>query len=290
MCGALRSEGARGICGAGKDVLVARAALHFWEEPPISGERGSGTVFFTHCPLGCVYCQNASIAQGQAGVAVSVERLAHVMCDLQEQGALNINCVTPTHYSTAIAQAVGIARGNGLQLPVLWNTSGYERAEVIHMLRDTVDVYLTDYKYADAALAQRYSRAKDYPEVALRAIEAMLECVGRPVFNEVDGMPRMTRGVVVRHLILPNAFDNSMDALKLLFKRFGNDVLYSIMNQYTPIMPASQLTRFPELGSRVSDEDYERLLDFADDLGIDDYFWQEGLAAEESFIPAWDFA
>ena len=269
-------------------MLVARAALHFWEEPPLSGTAGSGAVFFAHCPLRCVYCQNADLAQGGVGIAVSVTRLSQICLDLQAQGALNVNFVTPTHHTLAIRDAVAQSRANGLRIPIVWNTSGYERVETVQALADTVDVWLADFKYAESTLAERYSRAPEYPEVALEAIDAMLAVAGQPVFDEVDGAPRMTSGVIVRHLVLPGALENSKHALSLLWERFGNDVAYSIMNQYTPVMPAAALKRFPELAARVHDSEYEELLDFADALGMEDYFWQEGPAAQESFIPAWD--
>lgn len=280
--------GERGACGADGVLRVARAALHYWEEPPLSGNRGSGAVFFSHCPLRCVYCQNFELAAGDAGIEVPVERLAQICLELQDQGALNVNFVTPTHYSLHIAEAVARARDGGLLIPVVWNTSGYERAQVVRALADTVDVWLADFKYADARLAMRYSHAPDYPNVALDAIDAMAEIAGAPRFDEVDGRPRMTRGVVIRHLLLPGASEQSARALQVLFERYGNRVGYSIMNQYTPVIGGKMLERFPELGHRVPDEEYDALLDFADDLGMQDYFWQEGPAAEESFIPAWD--
>lgn len=269
-------------------MVVARAALHFWEEPPLSGEAGSGAVFFARCPLHCVYCQNADIAAGKAGKPVSVVRLSEICLELQAQGALNVNFVTPTHHSLAIRDAVRGARERGLGIPIVWNTSGYERVEVVGALAGTVDVWLADFKYADAVLAKRYSNAPDYPQVALQAIEAMATQAGRPQFDEVGGLPRMRKGVIVRHLMLPGALGQSKRAVKLLHERFGDAVLYSIMNQYTPVMPSSALGRFPELARRVPDDEYEELLDFADSLGIEDYFWQQGPAAEESFIPAWD--
>lgn len=269
-------------------MLVARAALHFWEEPPLSGEAGSGAVFFANCPLRCVYCQNSVIAQGRAGIPVDARRLAKICLELQAQGALNVNFVTPTHYAVEIADAVAIARDQGLVIPVVWNTSGYERAEAIRALEGAVDVYLADFKYASPELARRYSNAPDYPAVALQAIEAMVDLAGPPLFDEVDGMPRMTGGVVVRHLLLPGSLDESKKALEVLFERFGDTVLYSIMNQYTPVMDSAAYERFPELAGKVPDSEYEELLDYADDLGIDDYFWQAGPAAEESFIPSWD--
>ena len=278
MCGARRDEGERGVCGADGRMMVARAALHFWEEPPLSGEAGSGAVFFSHCPLRCVYCQNAMIAAGEVGWEVDVERLAGICLDLQGQGALNVNFVTPTHYSLLVRDAVATARSRGLALPVVWNTSGYERVEVVEALADTVDVWLADFKYADPDLARECSRAADYPEVALSAIGKMVELAGEPT---CDGRGRMTGGVIVRHLVLPGAVDNSKRALAALWERFGDAVLYSIMNQYTPVID------HPIFGRPTSPEEYEAVLDFADGLGIEDYFWQDGPAAAESFIPSW---
>ncbi len=316
MCGARRLSGARGLCGADGNLLVARAALHYWEEPPVSGETGSGTVFFGGCPLRCVYCQNSVIADGTVGRVIGVERLACICLELEAQGALNVNFVTPTHYSLQIIEAVARARSLGFALPVVWNTSGYERVEMLRALSDTVDVYLTDFKYADADLARRYSHAPDYPQVAFAALEEMVAQVGEPCFDEyvapctdwpevqvdvfgskpdegilsahVKPQLRMTRGVIVRHLVLPGALDASKRAIELLYERFGNSVAYSIMNQYTPVISGNALERFPELGKRVASSEYEELLDFVDSLGLEDYFWQDGPADEESFIPVWD--
>ena len=300
LCGADRAAGKRGACGADGRLMVARAALHFWEEPPISGSRGSGTVFFAHCPLRCVYCQNAVIAAGEAGAEVSVERLGEMCLELQEQGALNVNFVTPTHYAPEARAAVAWARERGLALPVVWNTSGYETVAAVRANEGTVDAYLADFKYADAELARRYSHAPDYPEVALAALEAMVEEAGRPTFDEVDGEPRLTGGVVVRHLMLPGALEDSKRVVRLVHERFGDAVLLSLMNQYTPVLAdaakagdaraAATLDRCPELAERVSDDEYELLLDYADELGVEDYFWQQGGAAEDSFIPAFDLS
>ena len=279
----------RGACGADAKLRIARAALHFWEEPPISGEAGSGTVFFSGCPLHCVYCQNASIAVGGEGPSVSAERLAQICVELQEQGALNVNFVTPTHYTLHIIEAVRRARELGLRIPIVWNTSGYERVPVVRALEGTVDVYLADFKYADAKLAQRYSHAPDYPEVALAAIRAMVEQVGEPQGSEDErGRMRMTRGVIVRHLLLPGALEQSKRAIELLYSQFGDEVLYSIMNQYTPVLTGRALECFPELGVSVPSEEYEELLDFVDGLGLEDYFWQDGPADAASFIPSWN--
>lgn len=298
-CGVNRAAGERGACGADGRLLVSRAALHFWEEPPISGEDGSGTIFFAGCPLGCVYCQNYELAHGEHGRAITVERLAAIMGELQAKGALNINCVTPTHYAPQIRAAVPLARKAGMALPVVWNTSGYETVEAVRENAGTVDVYLTDFKYADGALARRYSRAADYPEVALAALEAMAEEAGEPRFDEYRGQERMTGGVIVRHLMLPGALENSMAVVRLLHERFGAAVRLSLMNQYTPVLAQkaregsrraqTALAACPELANHVPDEDYECLLDYADEIGVEDYFWQEGGAAEESFIPTWDY-
>lgn len=299
QCGADREAGQRGACGADGRLLVARAALHFWEEPPISGEDGSGTIFFSGCPLRCVYCQNASIALGEHAREITVERLAAIMGELEAAGALNVNCVTPTHFAPQIREAVALARGRGMALPVLWNTSGYETVEAVRGNVGLVDGYLTDFKYADVELARRYSRAADYPEVALAALEAMVEEVGAPCYDEYRGQERLVSGVIVRHLMLPGALENSKAAVRLLHERFGADIRLSLMNQYTPVIvedaeagdarAAAALAASPELAGTVPDSDYEELLDFADALGVEDYFWQEGGAAEESFIPAFDF-
>ena len=298
-CGADRAAGERGVCGAAGEVLVARAALHFWEEPPISGEDGSGTIFFSGCPLRCVYCQNASIALGEAARAITVERLAVIMGELERAGALNINCVTPTHFAPQIREAVALAREQGVVLPVLWNTGGYETVEAVRDNVGFVDAYLTDFKYADAELAARYSHAADYPEVALAALEAMVGATGAPRYDGFRGQERLISGVVVRHLMLPGALENSKAVVRLLHERFGADIRLSLMNQYTPVITrateagdaraAAALVASPELGRAVPDSEYEELLDFADALGVEDYFWQEGGAAEESFIPAFDF-
>ena len=278
----------RGVCGASARVRIARAALHFWEEPCISGESGSGTVFFSYCPLRCVYCQNRDIAIGDAGTEVSVRRLARIYLELAAQGARNVNLVTPTHYAPAVVESVALARAAGLELPVVYNTSGYETVEAIGLLAGTVDVYLTDFKYADAQTARRYSNVPDYPEVALAALDAMVAQVGHPVFEEApygDEPPRILRGVVVRHLLLPGHLEESKRVVRLLHERYGDTVLLSLMNQYTPLR---HFERYPELNETVPAGDYESLLDYADELGIEDYYWQEGGADSESFIPPFD--
>ncbi len=297
-CGVNRRGGERGLCGAADELVVARSALHMWEEPPISGESGSGTIFFSHCTLRCLYCQNTLIAHGQTGRAVSIERLADMCLELQDQGALNVNMVTPTHYAPQIRAAVALARSRGLSLPIVWNTSGYETVKAIRENDGTVDVYLTDFKYASAELGKRYSHVPDYPERALTALDAMLESVGPLRFDSYRGEQRLVRGVIVRHLMLPGCLEDSKNIVRLLHECYGSDIRMSLMNQYTPVLAtavqegsvraAKALEACPELSGHVSEDEYMELLDYADLIGIEDYFWQEGGACEESFIPSFD--
>jgi putative pyruvate formate lyase activating enzyme len=282
-CGADRAAGERGICGADDTLRVARAALHHWEEPPISGTRGSGTVFFSNCPLRCVYCQNATISTGHVGKAVTVERLAEIFVELEGQGAHNINLVTPTQYAPQISHALGLARERGMGLPVVYNTSGYETVEAVTRLAGHVDVYLTDFKYASAALAARYSQASDYPAVALAAFKAMVEQVGSYALDD-EGLLRT--GVIVRHLMLPGQLEDSKAVLEAVYGAVGNRVCYSLMNQYTPMPTAA--ARFKELRATVTEDEYRALITFALDLGITNSFMQEGGTATESFIPPFD--
>ncbi len=219
---------------------------------------------------------------------ISVERLAQIFLELEGQGALNINLVTPTHFTPWIREAILEARQGGLGLPVIWNTSGYERVETLQALEGVVDCYLTDFKYAWTSTAARYSQTPDYPDVALEAVGEMLRQTGAARFDRFHGQERLVRGTVVRHLLLPGGLEESKEALTLLFERFGNELLYSLMNQYTPVMPDAELRGFPELAQRPSEGEYEDLLDHADGLGMEDYFWQDGPAASESFIPVWD--
>lgn len=269
-CGANRAAGQRGVCGADDRVLVARAALHFWEEPPISGDAGSGTVFFSNCPLHCVYCQNAPIANGSAGAAVSLGRLARIFLELQDKGALNINLVTATHYVPQALAALARARAAGLGIPVVYNTSGYETPATIALLDGAVDTYLTDFRYVSSSVAQAYSHAPDYPQVARAALAAMA---------------LQDASIIVRILLLPGHLEEAKAAVLYLHETYGDRVRLSMMSQYTPV---GRHPEHPELDRRVTPEEFEELLDFADFIGCDDYFWQEGDAAEESFIP--DFA
>ena len=287
-CGARRSQGARGACGADGGIRIARAALHYWEEPPISGERGSGAIFFSNCQLKCIFCQNADISAGGYGVEVDTGRLARIMIELQGQGAHNINLVTPTHYAPFLVEATASARREGLSIPIVYNTSGYELPWVVRGLHGTVDTWLPDFKYADAGLAAQLSAAPDYPRTALRAIGEMVRLVelagGRSMSR--DGI--MERGVIVRHLVLPGHADDSMRALSMLWEEFGNRIDVSVMSQYTPLHAPDWYEGHPELGRSVDEQEYESVLDWADILGFENMWWQQGSAVGESFIPAFD--
>lgn len=282
-CGVDRINGQRGRCHMGADLVLARAALHYWEETCISGEKGSGAVFFAGCNLGCIYCQNYQISDGSSGETITVERLADIFLELQNQGANNINLVTPTHYVPQIIEALDISKKNGMILPVVYNTSGYECVETLKMLDGYVDIYLPDYKYRDVGLAKEYSKAADYPEVADVAIAEMVHQIGECEFNEATGM--MKRGVIVRHMVLPGHVQNSKDVLEHLFLKYGNQIYYSIMSQYTP-MP--HMSEHKLLHRRITKREYDRVVDFAVNLGIENGFIQDMEVAEDSFIPAFD--
>lgn len=283
-CKADRAEGKTGFCGvAGKEIYLAKAALHMWEEPCISGEDGSGTVFFSGCPLRCVYCQNYNIAHASTGKAVSRERLVEIFLELQEKGANNINLVTPTHYTPEIVWAVRQARKQGLMLPIVYNCSGYEKVETLQMLNGIVDIYLTDFKYMDRGIAKRYSHAENYPEIAKAALAEMVRQTGDAGFTD-DGM--MKKGVIVRHLLLPGYLNNAKAVVQYVHETYGDTVFLSLMNQYTPL---PQVEKYPEINRRVTEEEYEELVDYAIEIGVENGFIQEGETAEESFIPEFDY-
>lgn len=284
-CRADRAAGERGVCGATDTLRLARAALHFWEEPPISGEAGSGTVFFSGCPLKCVYCQNHEISTGNFGIDVSPERLAQIMLELQDQGALNINLVTATHYAHLLPEAIATARARGLVVPIVYNTSGYERVEAVRELDDLVDIWLTDFKYADAGLGRALSHVPDYPSVAQSALIEMARQLERHGGGAARADGTWTRGIIVRHLVLPGHAEDSCRVLDLIWDAVG-DVPISVMNQYTP--NAAMRAAGGELARAVTREEYERVLDHADDLGFTQMFWQEGGAVDESFTPPFD--
>lgn len=278
-CGVDRLAGQKGFCGVDAGIMVARAALHMWEEPCISGKEGSGAVFFSGCSLGCAFCQNRTISKGQSGKVITVEHLAELFLNLQAQKANNINLVTAGHFLPQVREALILAKEQGLTIPVVYNSSGYEKAEMLRYLEGLVDIYLPDLKYLEADLAGKYSHAKDYPEVAMKALEEMVRQVRTPEFDE-RGM--MKKGVIVRHLLLPGHVRNSKKVLEYLYGTYGDQIYISLMNQYTP-MPA--MKDDPQLSRKVTDREYDRLLDHAISFGVTNCFIQEGETAKESFIP-----
>lgn len=272
-----------GACMASDRIKIARAALHMWEEPCISGEEGSGAVFFSGCSLGCVYCQNRSIATARHGKEISPERLVQIYLELEKQGANNINLVTAGHYIPWIVKTVEQARESGLSVPIVYNTSGYEKTEAIAALCGTVDVFLPDFKYIRFDTAAKYSRAGDYPETAKAALSQMVRQAGEPSFDE-RGI--MKSGVVVRHLVLPGHVSEAKQIIKYLYETYGDSIYISIMNQYTP-MPGIE-KQYPELKRKLLKREYDEVVDYAIDLGVENGFIQEGDTAKDSFIPDFD--
>ena len=299
-------------------IRVARAALHFWEEPCISGTAGSGAVFFSGCNLGCVFCQNYAISRGHVGKNITVQRLSDIFLELQGKGANNINLVTAGHFLPMVIDALEDAKNRGLSIPIVYNTSSYEKVEAIRDLDGLVDIYLPDLKYVSSRLSGDFSKAPDYFEVASKAIEEMVRQTGEPEFfvkkkaslnqqmslwesedvmdaatyNECadDLMSEgrevlMKRGTIVRHLLLPGCTEDSRAVVKYLYETYGDSIFISIMNQYTP-MP--QVAGHPLLSRKVTDDEYNEVLDYAIDSGIENAFMQEGDVAEESFIPDFD--
>ncbi len=282
-CHVNRNAGETGYCGQTARLSAARASLHFWEEPCLSGKNGSGAVFFSGCNLRCVYCQNHEIAQGK-GREITASRLSDIFLELQERRAHNINLVTPAHFVPQIIIALQTAKKQGLSIPVIYNTSAYEKVETLHRLEGLIDIYLPDLKYFDTALSESYSHAPDYFETASAAIAEMIRQTGAPVFADGEDS-LMLRGVIVRHLLLPGCGKDSRRILRFLHETFKNDIYVSIMNQYTPL---SQVSGIPPLNRRISDKEYGRIVDFAIRIGIENGFIQEGETAAESFIPPFD--
>lgn len=283
-CHVNRNAGEIGYCGQTAVLTAARAALHFWEEPCLSGTNGSGAVFFSGCNLRCVYCQNHEIAQGHLGRAITASRLCEIFLELQEKGAHNINLVTPTHFVPQIITALQAAKKQGLSIPVVYNSSSYEKTETLKKLDGLVDIYLPDMKYFDSALSGQYSHAPDYFEKATDAIAEMVRQTGSPVFTDgPDSL--MQKGVIVRHLLLPGCEKDSRHILRYLHETYQNNIYVSIMNQYTPL---SQVKNIPGLNRKISAREYEKIIDYAISIGIENGFIQEGETASESFIPAFD--
>lgn len=283
-CKVDRSAGRTGYCGMPETIQVARASLHMWEEPCISGTSGSGTVFFTGCNLKCVFCQNHAIAVGHKGRSVSQTQLSDLFLMLQEKGAHNINLVTPSHYIPGIAKALELSKSHGLTIPVVYNTGGYDSVSSLKLLDGLVDIYLPDFKYVSSSLSQKYSHAADYYEVTKLSLAEMYRQVGNPVFDESGDL--MRKGIVVRHLLLPGCLEDSKAVIRYLHTTYGDRIFISIMNQYTPL---PHVAAYPELNRKVSDKEYDALVDYAIELGVEQGFIQEGDTAQESFIPEFDF-
>lgn len=281
-CGINRRTGQTGVCGVSSEIKVARAALHYWEEPCISGKRGSGAVFFSGCSLHCVFCQNREISDGKAGKVISKERLSDIFMELADKGANNINLVTPGQYIPDIVWAVNDAKSRGMKLPIIYNTSGYENVTELKLLEGIVDVYLPDFKYMDSALSAMYSRAKDYPSVAKQALSEMVRQQPDVVIDDATGL--IQKGVIVRQLLLPGHVNDAKAVLKYLYDTYHDHVYISMMSQFTPIA----LKDYPEINRTVTRREYERLVDYALEIGITNAFIQEGDVAKDSFIPAFD--
>ena len=268
-----------GVCGANAKVKIARAALHYWEEPCLSGDNGSGTVFFSNCSLKCIFCQNKKISTNGFGKEIELEELSNIYLNLQKQGANNINLVTPTHYVPSIIKSLDIAKKNGLKLPIVYNTSSYETKETIKLLNGNIDIYLPDLKYYNDEYAYNYSNVKDYFKIATDNIKEMYNQVGKNIFDE-NGI--MTKGVIVRVLLLPNHVEDAKKILKYLYETYKDNIYISIMNQYTPV---ECIEEYSDLNRKVTEEEYDELINYACDLGIINAFIQEGETQSESFIP-----
>lgn len=301
-CNSKRINGENGYCNSPYKLKIARASLHMWEEPCISGDTGSGAVFFCGCNLGCVYCQNREISRGGSGKEIEIEELSEIFIKLQQQGANNINLVTPTHYIDGIIKAIDMAKSQGLIIPIVYNTGSYESVETLKRLEGRIDIYLPDLKYYDDKRAIKYSKAPNYFNVAMDAIKEMYRQVGRNQFDE-NGM--MKKGVIVRHMILPEGTKDSKNVVKALYDEFGDNVYLSIMSQYTPVMDRigaeqkalpgdnyreSNKESYSELLRKVTKREYNKVVDYCIELGIENAFIQEGDAALESFIPEWDYS
>lgn len=281
-CRVNRNKGEKGFCGESSEVKLGRAALHHWEEPCISGNRGSGTVFFSGCNLRCCYCQNFNLSRGKEGVKTEPEKLSDIFIKLQSEGAHNINLVTAEHYAPHIKATIADARKKGLTLPVILNSSGYVSEKTLEILKDVIDIYLVDFKYMNSIQAKKYSLAPDYPEIVKKAIDKMVRFTGN---KEFDSEGILQRGVIVRHLCLPSHTEDSKKIIEYVYKRYGERVVLSIMSQYTP---QRANTKFKELSEKLTQNEYDDVIDFCINLGIEDAYIQDGESASESFIPSFN--
>lgn len=270
-----------GVCGAGDKIKVAHYGLHMWEEPIISGDNGSGTIFFSYCNLKCIFCQNYKISTGGYGKEISEDRFKELCLDLQAKKANNINLVTPTHYVPQIVNSLQKIKGDELKIPIVYNTSSYENVETIRMLDGIVDIYLADLKYFDDSLGKKYSHVSNYFAYASRAISEMVRQVGS--FCIKDKL--MKKGVIVRVLILPGHTDDAKKIVKYLYDTYQDSIIISLMNQYTPLRKFSE---YPNLNRELQDDEYQEVIDYALDIGVCYAFIQEGGTQSESFIPNFD--
>lgn len=282
-CKINRQEGKIGRCKATNQVKIALYSIHKFEEPCISGENGSGTVFFSNCNLNCIFCQNYEISQQGKGKEISIDELANIFLKQQERKAENINLVTPTSYVPQIIEAIKIAKNKGLKLPIVYNTNSYENIETIRMLKGYVDIYLPDLKYADNLLAKKLSHIDNYFETATQVIQEMYKQVGNPILNE-KGI--MQKGMIIRHLVLPNYIENSKNVLNWIHKNMPNDVYVSMMAQYFPTYKAKEDEK---LNRKLTQEEWNEILEYIDTLEIQNGYVQELGEHEEEYVPKWDF-
>ena len=278
-CNVNRNNGSRGVCNSTNSIRIARAALHFWEEPCISGEKGSGTVFFSNCNLKCVFCQNYKISSEGFGTEITIDRLSEIFLELQDKGANNINLVTPTHFVPQIIEALKIAKNKGLNLPIIYNTNSIDSLDTIKALNGYIDVYLPDFKYFDDKYSLKYSKIKGYSNNVIEIIEEMVKQVGSPKFNK-DGI--IIKGVIVRHLLLPGLLFDSKKIIDAIYKKFEDSVYISLMNQYTPMYNAKM---YPEINKSINEKTYDSLINYALSIGVKNGFIQESGTSSEEFVP-----
>lgn len=283
-CNINRNIGELGFCNSGSAVKLARVSLHQWEEPCLSGTKGSGTIFFSNCNLRCVFCQNHKISQEYTGKEVSIERLSEIFLEQQARGAHNINLVTPTHFVPQIIEGIKLAREAGLSLPIVYNSNGYENIETIKALKGIIDIYLPDLKYYNNKYAIKYSKVQNYFQFASKAIIEMVSQVPAPIFTK-DGL--MLKGVIIRHLMLPGLLFDSKKVIDFIHNKFGDSVYLSLMNQYTPMFNAS---KYPEINKPLNQDHYETLVDYCISKGITKGFMQEEGTVSESFVPNFNLA
>ncbi len=271
-----------GYCKESATLKVARSALHYFEEPSISGENGSGTIFFSGCNLKCCYCQNQEISLKNFGKEITIDRLSEMILELEKKKANNINLVTPTHFVPSIIEAIKEARKKGLSIPIVYNTSGYESVETLKRLKGYIDIYLTDFKYYDNTLGETLSKCSNYFEVTRKALDEMYRQTGKNKFNK-DGI--MTKGIIVRCLVLPTKGDDTKKIIHFLYQKYQDNIYLSIMNQYTPV---NYMKDYPFLNETVCEEEYNDVINYALDLGIKNAYMQEGGTCSKSFIPPFD--